>query len=211
MRIILVDDHPLVREGLREMLRAMAGVEVIAEAGDGRTAVRLVAELSPDVVVMDIDMPDLNGYEATRLISQNVKGPKVIALSASDSAQCTRRMLKAGASAYVVKAAAFKDFGDALRAVQAGKIYLSPELTDSVVSQEVHSEHTPTAFSSLTGREREILQLVAEGHDSKGIAAKLQISVKTIETHRKHLMEKLALHSVAELTKYAIREGITRM
>lgn len=210
MRIIIVDDHELVREGLRRMLLDQPDIEVVAEAENGREAVRLAAELSPDVVVMDIDMPDLNGIEATRQIRANGKGPKVIALTASGSAQSTRQMLQAGASAYVVKTAAFKDFGDALKAVRGDTFYLSPGLAESVVQQEVNGNGNGSfVFSQLSGREREVLQLVAEGYATKEAAAKLAVSVKTIETHRRNLMDKLDLHSVAELTKYAIREGIT--
>ncbi len=210
MRIILADDHKLVRQGLRTLLRDEPDVEVVAEADDGRTAVRLAAELSPDVVVMDIDMPDMNGVEAMRRISANGDGPKVIALTASASPQATARMLDAGASAYVVKTAAFKDFGDALKAVRAGKLYLSPGLADSM-PQAVDNRSGHSRVRQLSAREREVLQLMAEGKSMKEIAAHLHVSTKTIETHRRNLMEKLRLDSVAELTKYAIREGITSL
>jgi DNA-binding NarL/FixJ family response regulator len=211
IRIILADDHEMVRAGLRALLKAVPGVEVIAEARDGRAAVRLAAELSPDIVVMDIEMPDLNGVEATRQIKANGAGPKVIALTASGSEQSTRQVLKAGADAYVVKTAAFKDFSEALQAIRTDKVYLSPGIADSVVKDANGNPLEPSPIGHLSGREREVLQLLAEGYASKEVAAKLHISVKTIETHRKNLMEKLQLHSVAELTKYAIREGITSL
>jgi DNA-binding NarL/FixJ family response regulator len=210
MKIILVDDHKMVREGLREMLRSMPDVEVIAEAADGREGVRLAKMLSPDVVVMDIDMPGLSGFEATRQITANGNGAKVIALTASSSANAARQMLSAGASAFVVKAAAFRDFHDALKAVRAGTVYFSPGLADSVLRELARTNgNGSTALSRLTARERETLRLLAEGYATKEIAAKLALSIKTIETHRKNLMDKLDMHTVAQLTKYAIREGIT--
>jgi two-component system, NarL family, response regulator NreC len=207
IRILLADDHQMIRAGLRSLLRDQAGMEVIAEATDGRTAVRLAAELSPDVVIMDIHMPDLNGIEATRQIrGANSNGPKVIALSAHSDERYAREMLRAGASGYVLKHAAFEELAAALKAVVANQTYLSPSVSQVAVNDDVKSG---TAFSTLTAREREVLQLLAEGKATKQVAMHLKVSVKTVETHRKNLMDKLGMDSVAELTKYAIREGLT--
>jgi len=206
MRILLADDHKLVRDGLRSLLGSVPGVEVVAEAANGRTAVQLAQSLLPDVVVMDIEMPDLNGIEATRQITANGHGPKVIAVTAAANPQIAARMLDAGATAYVIKTAAFDEFANALNAVRAGKTYLSPVLTDSMNGD---SAVKASAFARLSPREREVIQLLAEGKTNKEVAAQLHVSIKTAETHRRNLMEKLEIDSVAELTKYAIREGIT--
>jgi DNA-binding NarL/FixJ family response regulator len=210
MKIILVDDHKLIREGLRRILLDVPDIQIVAEADDGRAAVQLVEDLSPDVVVMDIDMPNLNGIEATRQICSKGKATKVLALTASASPQSARKMLKAGASGYVVKTSAFREFAGALKSLQSGKVYLSPGLSETLIHEMVsEKENAPSAFSVLSGREREVLQLLAEGKATKEVAIHLHVSVKTIETHRKNIMEKLDLYSVAELTKYAIREGLT--
>jgi two-component system, NarL family, response regulator NreC len=206
-RILLADDHEMLRAGLRSLLEDEAGFEVIAEAEDGRTAVRLAAELSPDVVIMDIHMPDLNGVEATRQIKNgNGDGPKVIALSAHSDERFAREMLRAGASSYVLKHAAFEELAAALKAVIANQTYLSPSVAQVVMKDYVKNG---SAFSTLTAREREVLRLLAEGKATKEAAMHLKVSVKTVETHRRNIMEKLGTHSVAELTKYAIREGLT--
>jgi len=207
---LLADDHSMLRSGLKLLLQAKEGVEVVGEAADGRSAVRMAAELSPDVVVMDINMPQLNGIEATRQIRADGKGPKVIALTAYAPIKFTTEMLKAGASGYVLKSSAFQEMGSALDAVIAGKVYLSPEVSSAVMANsEMAIKDRQSVFSQLSGREREVLQLLAEGKATKEVAVHLKVSVKTAETHRRNLMEKLGLHSVAELTKYAIREGIT--
>lgn len=212
LRVLLVDDHTVLRSGLRLMLEKI-GANVVAEAGDGRTAVRLSQELSPDVVVMDINMPDLNGIEATRQIRAEGRGPKVIALTAYSPGKFTTEMLKAGASAYILKTSAFQELGNALDAIRDGKIYLSPDVSEAAMQS---SASTPpktnghsSVFSQLSAREREVLQLMSEGKATKEVAMHLKVSVKTVETHRRNLMDKLGLYSVAELTKYALREGIT--
>jgi DNA-binding NarL/FixJ family response regulator len=206
-RILLADDHKMIRSGLRSLLEDEPGFEVIAEANDGRTAVSLAAELSPDVVIMDIHMPDLNGIEATwQIKGANGNGPKVIALSAHADERYAREMLRAGASGYVLKHAAFAELANALKFVIANQTYLSPSVMKVTVKG---FGRNGTAFSVLTPREREVLQLLAEGKATKQAAMQLKVSVKTVETHRKNIMEKLAMHSVAELTKYAIREGLT--
>ncbi|HEV8378161.1 MAG TPA: response regulator transcription factor [Tepidisphaeraceae bacterium] len=211
MRILIADDHEMFRQGLRLLLDSQPDVEVVAETGDGRSAVRLAAEHCPDVIVMDLSMPDLNGIDATRQILANApvgKAPKVIALSAHSDHHLAGQMLAAGASGYVLKHAAFPEMMEALSAVLAGKIYLSPTLP-SVTNANAASE--ASSAGKLSPREREILQLLAEGKAMKEIAAVLGVSIKTVETHRRTMMSKLGLYSVAELTKYAIREGVTSL
>ncbi|MEK6652720.1 MAG: response regulator transcription factor [Nitrospirota bacterium] len=211
VRIILAEDHTIMREGLRTLLEKQQNFEVVAEAGDGRTAVRLTQELLPDVVVMDVNMPDLNGIEATRQIITDNPGIKVIALSMYSDKQFIVEMLQAGASGYVLKDAAFEEILHAINCVVKGQTYLSPSITTFVLKDYLQqsSKVDYTAFSILTDREREVLQLIAEGKTTKEIASILHVSTKTIETHRQQIMKKLNSHSIAELTKYAIREGIT--
>ncbi|MBN1475196.1 response regulator transcription factor [Candidatus Sumerlaeota bacterium] len=210
-RVILADDHQMMREGLRTVLEQQSGVEVVGEADDGRGALRMVEELAPHVVVMDVGMPELNGIEATRQITSKHPAVKVVALSIHCDRRYVLEMLEAGASAYVVKEAAASDLIDAIHAVMRNRKYLSPQITDVVVDSYVEMRiPIETAASTALGpREREVLQLLAEGHTSSAIASKLHISVSTVETHRRNIMRKLDLHSVAELTKYAIREGLT--
>lgn len=213
IRIILADDHRIIRDGLKALLRAEADFEVIAEAEDGRTAVRLATELSPDVVVMDISMPDLNGIEATRQITADGKGTKVVALSALSDGKIVSSIIDAGASGYIPKDAAFEELATAIRSVISERVYISPQVTGALVdrmrTQSLHADKS--IFNLLSPREREVLQLLAEGKATKETARELRVSVKTVETHRRNMMEKLNIHSVAELTKYAIREGITAL
>jgi DNA-binding NarL/FixJ family response regulator len=215
IRIVIADDHQIIREGLRSLLSAVPGVEVVAEAEDGRTAVKLAAELAPDVVVMDINMPDLNGIEATRQITGGGgRVPRVVGLSAYSDRRFTLEMLNAGARGFVVKDAAFAELAEAIRTVMDDKVYLSRSIAGVVADDDANDARwadVPSAFSQLSPREREILQLTAEGKAMKEIAGKLDISIKTVETHRRKVMEKLAMDSVAELTKYAIREGLTSL
>lgn len=210
-RILLADDHKIMREGLRVLLDRQQDIEVVGEAEEGRTTVRLVRNLSPDVVIMDIEMASLNGIEATRQIVAKTPEVKVIALSVHSDRRFITEMLKAGASAYVLKDCSFEELVQAIRAVMANRIYLSPGIADRVIKDYVrflpHADFS--VFSILTEREREVLQLIAEGKNTKEIAFSLHVSVKTIETHRKRIMDKLGIHSIAELTKYAIREGLT--
>ena len=213
-RILLADDHEMLRSGLRVLLAAEPGMEVIAEARDGRTAVRLAAEMSPDVVVMDIGMPDLNGIEATRQIKgANGQGPKVVALSAHSDERYVQEMVRAGASAYVLKDSAFEELAKAVKVVADNKMYLSPSVAHVVLDDYARDKQgtggAASVFNRLSPREREILQLLAEGKATKQAAAHLNVSVKTVETHRRNIMVKLDIHSVAELTKYAIRQGLT--
>jgi len=210
-KIILADDHTIVREGLCALLAKQQDFQIVAEADNGRTAVRLTRNLSPDVVVMDINMPDLNGIEATRQIIDWDPRIKVIALSIYSAKQFVVEMLKAGASGYIPKDCAFEELLSAVYTVMKGQKYLSPCITASVV--KAYLSQSPkadsSAFGILTNREREVLQLIAEGKTTKEIASILNVSAKTIETHRQQIMKKTDTDSIAELTKYAIREGIT--
>ena len=210
-RIILADDHKIMREGLRSLLDKQQDIEVVGEAEEGRKTVRLVTDLSPDVVIMDIEMASLNGIEATRQIVAKTPEIKVIALSVHSDRRFITEMLKAGASGYVLKDCSFEELVQAIRAVMANRIYLSPGIADNVIKDYVSflPRTDFSVFSILTEREREVLQLIAEGKNTKEIAFSLHVSVKTIETHRKRIMDKLGIHSIAELTKYAIREGLT--
>lgn len=211
IRVILADDHQIVREGLRLILGQIPEVEVVSEADTGRTAVELAKQLSPDVVVMDIGMPDLNGMEATRQILAHNPKVKVIGLSTYSDKRYVRGMLEAGAYAYVVKVAAGEELIRAIRAANRNKKYLSPDIIDTVVDGYLSkmSQSYESAGPILGAREREVLQLVAEGKSSGEIAAHLHISTRTVEAHRQNIMKKLGLHSVAELTKYAVHEGLT--
>ena len=213
VKIILADDHRIMREGLRALLEKEAGIEVIAEADNGRTTVELSRELNPDVVVIDIGMPDLNGIDATRQIVSESPAVKVIALSMHSDRKFVREMLSAGASGYLLKDSAFEELGIALTTVINNQTYLSPKIANTVVKDYLGKVEPKESKVSpaLTKREREVLQLIAEGKTTKDIASQLYVSIKTIETHRKQIMDKVGLNSVAELTKYAIREGLTSL
>jgi len=212
IRILLADDHRIMRQGLRALIEAEAGMEVVAEADNGRVAVHLAEELKPDIVVMDVAMPDLNGIEATGRIVKG-GGVKVIGLSVHADRQFVTRMLEAGASGYLLKDCAFEELATAIRTVTANKTYLSPQVAGVVVSSYLRSARTGPAShaEALTAREREVLQLIAEGKTTKELARRLSVSVKTAETHRRNIMAKLKVHSIAQLTKYALREGLTSL
>ena len=213
VRIVIADDHRIVREGLRHLLEKRTDFKVVAEAADGESAVRLARELSPDVVIVDISMPGLNGIEATRRILAERPHVKVLALSMHSDRRFVIETLKAGASGYLLKDSAFDELARAIEVVMARGAFLSPAITDMVVRDYVAQAGCDggAAFSVLTPREREVLQLMAEGEPTKAIAGRLAVSVKTVESYRQQIMEKLDLHSVAELTKYAIREGLTSL
>jgi DNA-binding NarL/FixJ family response regulator len=213
IKIILADDHKITRQGLCSLLDKQPDMEVIAEAEEGRTAVRLALELAPDVIIMDVSMPDLNGIEAARKIAAECPEVKIIALSMHSDSMFVTEMLKSGAAGYLLKDCAFEELERATRAVMAGKTYLSPAISGVVVNDYLQrlSKADFSDTEALTSREREVLQLLAEGKSTKQIALKLHISAKTVETHRRQIMDKLDIHSVAELTKYAIRKGFTSL
>jgi len=213
IKVLLVDDHAIIREGLRSLLEKEPHMEVVADTDDGRKARDLVRNLSPDVVVMDITMPGLNGIEATSQITAESPNVKVIALSIHSKRRYVADMLSAGAAGYILKECLFDELVKAIQAVAAGGQYLSPRITDVVVSDYVKrlSAASDSPMVTLTSREREVLQLVAEGMPTKQIALELHVSPKTIEANRRQIMHKLNRHSVAELTKYAIREGLTTL
>jgi two-component system response regulator NreC len=213
IKVILADDHRIMREGLRALLEKESDIEVIGQAADGRTALQLARRLSPDVVVMDISMPDLNGIVATRKIVDEVHGIKVIALSMHSSSQFVTGMLKAGASGYLLKDCAFEELSRAIRTVSADGIYLSPDIAGLVIEGYLHQlpGTAPPTHSPLTSRELEVLQLLAEGKTKKHIASLLHVSVKTVGSHRRRIAKKLGISSDAELIKYAVREGLTSL
>ncbi|RMG35972.1 MAG: DNA-binding response regulator [Planctomycetota bacterium] len=211
-RILLADDHKILREGLRVLLESQNGLQIVGEADNGRIAVRLAVELKPDVVIMDVGMPELNGIDATRQIVRECPQTRVIALSMHSDGQFVSGMLRAGASGYLLKDSAFEELHDAVQTVLDGKVYLSPSVTGTIVDGFVRAQPAqPCDVVALTPREREVLQLLAEGKTTKQIAQRLRISVKTIETYRRQIMEKLNAQSVAELTKFAIRAGLTSL
>ncbi|MFH1569802.1 MAG: response regulator transcription factor [Gemmatimonadota bacterium] len=211
IRILLADDHRILRDGLRSLLEQQPDMEVVAQAEDGRAAVYLVQEHRPDVAIMDIGMPELNGMEATRQILDRVPQVRVIALSIHADRWYVSGMFLAGASGYLLKNCAFEELVRAVRAVMAGQRYLSPAVTDVVVEDFVRYAGASAGLppSLLTAREREVLQLLAEGHTTRQIAVRLEVSAKTVDAHRQNLVSKLDLHSIADLTKYAIRTGLT--
>lgn len=213
LRIILADDHRIIREGLRALLERQADAEVIAEVEDGRTAVELSRKLKPDVVIMDITMPDLNGIEATRQIVNEPSDIKVIALSMHSDKKFVMEMLSAGASGYMLKDSAFEELDKALHTVINNQTYISPKIAD-IVGRDYMRYVARKDFAvspALTNREREVLQLIAEGKTTQQIASSLHVNIKTVATHRRQIMGKLDIKSIAELTKYAIREGLTSL
>jgi DNA-binding NarL/FixJ family response regulator len=211
IRILVADDHKIVREGLIALLHKNPHMQVVGEAEDGRQAVQLAAELHPEVVIIDIGMPHLNGIEATRQIVTENPGVKVISLSMHSDKRFVKGMLKAGASGYLLKYCASEELVSAIQMVMANRVYLSHDITGIVVEDYVKklADTDASAYQALTPREREVLQLLAEGQSTRQIAESLYVSVKTIEVHRKQMMDKLGLPSFADLVKYAIREGLT--
>jgi DNA-binding NarL/FixJ family response regulator len=211
IRILLVDDHQMMRDGLRSILDLEHDLEVVGEAANGYEALEMAQSLRPGVIVMDIGMKDLNGIDATRQIIARNPRAKVIALSTHSDEPYVLSMLEAGASGYVLKDSAVDEMRRAIRVVVGGQHYLSPEVAGSVVNAHLRgpSRERVSVHSLLAPRERQILQLLAEGHTSSEIARKLHIATTTVDSHRRNIMKKLDLHSVAELTKYAIRQGLT--
>lgn len=211
IRVLLADDHKIVRDGLRALIERHDGMQVVAEAETGREALILARKHNPNVVIMDISMPDLNGIDATRQILEEVPGVKVIALSMHSDRQFVDGMLRAGVSGYLLKDCAADELIQCIQIVLSGRVWLSPGITGLIVNeylQPTRCDILPAA-PQLSDREREVLQLIAEGRSTREIADALHISVKTVESHRKNIMEKANLHTVAELTKYAIRHGLT--
>lgn len=205
-RILLADDHTLVRRGFVLMLSQEPNLEVAGEAKNGREAVELAEQLQPDVVVIDVSMPELNGIEATRKISEICPRTRVLALSMHRDAVYVREILRAGARGYLVKDADDDAFLTAVRAVARGEAYLSPSIADAVLTD--YRKHVTNPIDLLTSREREVLQMIAEGNTNKEIANKLELSVYTVEAHRGKIMEKLNLHNTGDIVRFALRNGL---
>jgi len=212
LRIAVVDDHRLVREGLVARLNCLDDIEIVGEGQDGREALDICNATHPDIVLMDIGMPVLNGIDATRLVRQDCRGTKVIALSMHSEKRFVSEALRAGVSGYVLKDDAFDELAEAIHMVASGGVYLSPGVQEAIVSDyadAVGASAMPNA--ALTPREREVLQLIAEGMTTKQVASQLNLNVKTVETHRRQVIEKIGADSVAGLVRYALREGITTL
>ncbi len=212
IRVLLADDHALVRAGFRLLLGQTSGITVVGEASTGHEALRLVETLLPDVVLMDISMPGLNGLEAVRRIAEQFPRVRVVILSMHANEEYVRQALRSGANGYLLKDAATAELELAVRAVYRGNTYLSPQISRQVVEDYLQREGEPSPgpFELLTARQREVLQLIAEGHTTRQIAQMLGVSVKTVETHRQQLMDRLDIHDVPGLVRYAIRIGLVR-
>lgn len=208
--VVVADDHTIVREGICSLIDGKADIQVVGEAEDGREAIDKVEALLPDVVLMDITMPRLNGLEATRQIKKMFPQIKILALTMYTNEEYILQILQAGASGYVIKQAAPAELISAIHAVYRGDSFLSPSISKTIIDEYLkHSApSTPIEYEKLTDREREVLQLIAEGYSNREIADKLQVSIKTVGVHRTNLMEKLEIHKVTDLVKYALRKGI---
>lgn len=211
--VLLADDHEIVREGLRAMLQTQDDIKVIGEAENGRQILKMTRQKKPDLVIMDIGMPELNGIDAAKAICEEFTDVKVIALSMHSDKRFVLGMLKAGASGYLLKECAFQELITAVKSVFSGGIYISPKIAIHLVSDYVHlsDNSLQSGIQVLSGREREVLQLIAEGKSTKETAATLNISIKTVETRRKGIMDKLEIRNTADLVKFAIREGLTEI
>jgi len=213
IRVMIVDDHNIVREGLRNLLEKFSDLSVIGEAEDGRSALQAIGQLAPDVILMDMSMPGMNGIEATQRVVAEYPKVRVMILSMHKDKRFVSQAFLAGARGYLLKDCGSAALAKGIRAVAAGEIHICPDIVEVVIDDYV--KRSPEALlqmdAPLTSREREVLQLVAEGNNAKNIAFLLKINVKTVDTHRQQLMKKLKLFSVAELTKYAIRQGVTSM
>ncbi len=208
LRVLLAEDHALVRAGLRSLLKELGGVEIVGEAGDGHEALRLIAELRPDVVLLDLSMPALSGLEVAARLARDHPDTKVLVLSMHRSEEYVLEALRAGAAGYILKDADAAELELALRAVARGDRYFHPAVSATVIKALREGAPSDGPFERLTPRQREILQLVAEGHSTKDIARKLDLGIKTVETHRAKLMRRLGVHHVAGLVRYAIRVGL---
>jgi DNA-binding NarL/FixJ family response regulator len=212
LRLLLADDHALVRAGMLALLRELPGVTVVAETGDGREALRLVRERKPDIALLDISMPGLNGLEVAARVAQERPATRVIIVSMHGDDESVRRALVAGAAGYLLKNSDKSELEMALTTVARGGTWLSPALTKRVVAAFTQGARAPGdgPFEVLTPRQREVLQLVAEGHSNKEIASRLNVALKTVETHRTELMDRLGIHGVAGLVRYAIQVGLVQ-
>jgi two-component system response regulator NreC len=206
IRVLLADDHKMVRQGFRLILISQDDIEVAGETGNGRECVELARALNPDVVVMDVTMPELNGIEATRRIREISPYIRVLALSVHRDSVYVREMIRAGAEGYLLKESADTDLLDAVRLVAAGHSYLSPEVSGAILQD--YRKHATNPLDLLSAREREVLQLAAEGKTNKEIAVRLNLSVHTVDGHRSRIMDKLNLHSIGELVRFAVRNGL---
>jgi DNA-binding NarL/FixJ family response regulator len=213
IRIVIADDHKMFREGLRTLLEKEEDFSIVGEADDGRSAVKLVAELSPDIVLMDVNMKDLNGIEATRQIVAKQPFIKIIGLSMYSERQFVTEMLLAGVKGYLLKEGAFDELIQGIRIAMSGQVYLSPKIATGVIDifLDAHSKQRSPVFSMLTDRERQVLQMIAEGKSMKEIAFALEVSVKTVETFKQQIIRKLDIRTTAGLVKFAIREGIASL
>lgn len=211
--IVLVDDHELVRQGLRALLESRSDFVVLGEAGDGHEAIRLVKKLEPDVMVLDVEMPDFNGIEVAKRVSALNLRTKILALSMHAERQYVSEMMASGASGYILKKSAIEELETAIRKVVSNKMFCSPSLISTVMEDyaERLAHDKVSGLSKLTPREVEVLKLIAEGLSTKEIAAALNLSIKTIDTHRQQIMRKLEIHSIVELAKFAIREGLVEL
>jgi DNA-binding NarL/FixJ family response regulator len=206
IRILLADDHAVVRRGFGHILSAQSDMEIVGEAGNGREAVEQAEELKPDIVVMDVSMPELNGIEATRRLAKSLPRTRILALSMHKDAVYVREILRAGANGFLLKDANDADLVAAVRAISQGQGYISPEVSEGVLTD--YRRHVTDPIDLLTGREREVLQLIAEGKTNKEIAQALNLSVYTVDAHRGRIMEKLNLHSTGEIVRFAMRSGL---
>ena len=208
IRVLLVDDHPIVREGIRALLSESEQMNIVGDAADGEESVRKVEELSPDIVVMDIGLPKMNGLEATRVILEEHPSTRIIVLTIYDNKEYALQALRSGARGYLIKNAPSEELIDAIETVHMGGLFFPEEVSQMVVQQLADQSETEER-PELTRRESQVLALIAEGLSNRDIASRLSVSVRTVETHREHVMRKLDIHSVAGLTKYAINQGLS--
>jgi DNA-binding NarL/FixJ family response regulator len=211
IRVLIADDHTLVRAGIRSLLEKLPDILVLAEASNGREVMRLVDEHEPQIVLMDIAMPELNGIEATRQLSERHFNVRAIILSIHSEEEHVYQALRAGASGYLLKGTSIEELGLAIRSVARGEIFLSPKVSRPVIDEYIRRTHASRPGDNLSARQRQVLQLIAEGKTVKQVALELGISVKTVETHRSQLMDRLNIHDVAGLVRYAIKMGLVKI